>query len=129
MDIPQICLIFAALMLVFSKMPLAMAQHRSGGYDNALPRQQQQRLTGWGQRALAAHQNMFEAFPLFAAAVLSAQYQELAAATLNTLALVFCGARVAYQIFYLANLAMLRSLAWIIGFGSCIALLVAPLTR
>lgn len=64
------CLLFAALMLVLTKAPVAWAQQRTGRYDNHDPRAQQRELTGFGARALAAHQNTIEAFPLFAAGVL-----------------------------------------------------------
>lgn len=47
----------------------AMAEEGGGRYDNHHPRAQQARLTGFGARALAAHLNSIEAFPLFAAGV------------------------------------------------------------
>ena len=58
-------------MILVTKAPVALAQSKEGrGYDNRNPRVQQSRLTGFGARALAAHQNMIEAFPVFAAGVL-----------------------------------------------------------
>ncbi|WP_335598963.1 MAPEG family protein, partial [Halopseudomonas sp.] len=58
------------------KSRLPLRRGRSGkGYDNAHPRAQQAALTGWGARALASHQNMIEAFPLFAAGVLVVRYR------------------------------------------------------
>jgi uncharacterized MAPEG superfamily protein len=91
MTFPLWCLFVAALMLVLTKMPVAVAMHRSSakGYDNRHPRAQQAALTGWGARALAAHQNMFEAFPLFAAGVLVAHSSSLHGSTIDLLAGVF----------------------------------------
>ena len=61
-----------ALLPYFSKIPVAIAMHRNGGYDNRHPRQQQAQLTGFGARALAAHQNAFEALIIFGIAMSTA---------------------------------------------------------
>jgi uncharacterized MAPEG superfamily protein len=128
MSFPLWCLFFAALMLVLTKIPVAIAMARidGRGYDNRHPRDQQAALRGWGARALAAHQNMFEAFPLFAAGVLVTQVTQVQGATVDVLAGVFVVARVLYTVLYLINQHALRSLVWIIGFASCLALLLAP---
>lgn len=126
MSIAELCLLLAALMLVGSKIPLAKAQNDAGGYDNRRPREQQAALTGWGARALAAHQNLLEAFPLFAAGVLLAEFKGAPQGSVDAVAVAFVAARVLYQIFYLADRAKLRSLSWVIGYGCSIALLLAP---
>ncbi|WP_304638557.1 MAPEG family protein [Pseudomonas sp.] len=128
MTFPLWCLFVAALMLVLTKMPVAVAMHRSSakGYDNRHPRAQQAALTGWGARALAAHQNMFEAFPLFAAGVLVAHSSSLHGSTIDLLAGVFVLMRVIYTACYLANWHALRSLSWITGFLCCLGLLLSP---
>lgn len=128
MTFPLWCLFVAALLLVLTKMPVAVAMQRSSakGYDNRHPRAQQAALTGWGARALAAHQNMFEAFPLFAAGVLVAHSSSLHGSTIDLLAGVFVLTRVLYTVCYLANWHALRSLSWIIGFLSCLGLLLSP---
>lgn len=131
MSFPLWCLFFAALMLVFTKIPVAMAMARSSdkGYDNAHPRAQQQQLTGWGARAMAAHANMFEAFPLFAAAVLVVQVSGSIGMLANVLAGLFIVARVLYTLLYLADRPTLRSLVWGVGFVSCLIMLVLPAMR
>jgi uncharacterized MAPEG superfamily protein len=128
MTFPLWCLFFAALMLVLTKMPVAVAMQRSSekGYDNRHPRAQQAALTGWGARAMAAHNNMFEAFPLFAAGVLVAQVTNLHGSLIDLLAGIFIVSRIAYTLLYLADLHALRSLSWIIGFGCCLGLLLSP---
>lgn len=128
MTFPLWCLFVAALLLVLTKVPVAMAMARSDGrgYDNRHPRAQQAALTGWGARALAAHTNMFEAFPLFAAGVLVTQVTNMHGSTVDVLAGVFIVARVLYTVLYLADVHVLRSLVWMVGFAVCLALLLMP---
>ena len=56
MNILIICLFIAMLLPYLAKMPVAVAMAKLGGYDNAHPRAQQAKLTGFGARALAGHQ-------------------------------------------------------------------------
>ena len=60
-------LIAAVIITVGSKAPLALAQAKTGHYDNKNPRAQQAKLEGWGARAAAAHANGWEALPIFLA--------------------------------------------------------------
>ncbi|WP_339664309.1 MAPEG family protein [uncultured Pseudomonas sp.] len=131
MSFPLWCLFFAALMLVLTKAPVVVAMARSGekGYDNSHPRAQQNALTGWGARAMAAHANMFEAFPLFAAAVLVVQVTGTIGTLANVLAGLFIVARILYTLLYLADRATLRSLVWGVGFISCLVMLLLPAMR
>ena len=94
-------------------------------FNNADPRAWLARQEGFRHRANAAQLNAFEAFPLFAAAVLVAAYLHAPQARLNMLALGFIGARVAYLVFYLANIAVLRSLAWLAGVVCVVGIFVA----
>lgn len=124
MSIPVLCLIFSALMILFTKVPVAMAMAEDGGYDNRHPRAQQARLTGFGARALAAHQNMIEAFPVFAAGLLLALWAEADPFWTSALALAFIAARVVYTILYLGDFPVLRSLSWGVGFAASLGLMV-----
>jgi uncharacterized MAPEG superfamily protein len=45
--------------------------------------------------------------------------------TANLLALIFVAARVAHGVCYIADLATLRSLVWLIGFGCSVGLFVS----
>lgn len=124
MQIAIACLVFSALMLVLTKVPLAVAMNREGrGYDNRNPRQQQARLEGFGARALAAHQNMFEAFPIFTAGVLVALVSGADGAWLPGLSLAFVIARVAYSVCYWVDLPTLRSVFWVIGYAASLGLM------
>lgn len=109
------CLFIAALLPLLAKGPVAFAMNKLGGYNNNHPREQQSKLTGFGARALAAHQNAFESFIIFAPAVLIAIATQHTGENIALLAIVHVGARVAYNIFYLMNIDKPRSLVWFIA--------------
>lgn len=94
-------------------------------FDNRLPREWLARQSGWRARAHAAQLNGFEAFPLFAAAVLVAQQTGAPQARVDALALAFVAARLLYVGAYVADVAWLRSLVWMVGIGSAVAIFVA----
>lgn len=121
------CIVAAWAVVYLTKMPIALAMHRAGGYDNHHPRAQQATLTGWGARALAAHLNGFETFAPFAAAVLVAHVAGAPTRLVTGLALLFVVARLAYVACYLADLSSLRSAVWGVGFLATVGLFLAPL--
>lgn len=105
---------------------LATVAAKAGArFDNRNPRAWLAQQSGYRARANAAQLNGFEAFPLFAAAVIVAHLTDAPQARVDTLAMVFIAARVAHLAFYLADLATLRSLAWFAGIGSAVAIFVA----
>jgi len=81
------------------------------------------------QRANAAHLNAFEAFAPFAAGVVLAQLAEVGQATIAMLAVACIVLRVLHGVFYLADMALARSLAWVGGYGCVIALLALAAMR
>ncbi|RPI13282.1 MAG: hypothetical protein EHM60_09580 [Lysobacterales bacterium] len=91
-------------------------------FDNANPRDWLAGQTGFRRRANAAQLNGFEAFPLFAAGVIIAHLAGAPQPRIDLLALVFVVARVLYLGAYLADRSALRSLLWLVGFGSAVAL-------
>lgn len=121
--------IAAAYLLVFLPRVFVMAGQakRPEGYDNANPRDQQQKLEGWARRAHAAHNNAFEGFAPFAAAVLVAHVAGADAGWTNQLAIAYCGLRVLYTLAYVGDFAAVRSLVWLASFGATIALFALPL--
>ncbi|MNB68266.1 MAPEG family protein [compost metagenome] len=129
MSIPFWCVFISALLIYIARMPVGKAMKEQGGYNNHLPRQQQAQLTGYGARALAAHQNSIEAFMLFAVAVLMAHTTQTAGWLIDTLAIVFVIARLFYLWFYLADLPKLRSLVWIVGVLCSLLLMISPTFR
>jgi len=129
MSISFWCVFVSALLIFVARMPVAKAMKEQGGYDNHLPRQQQTQLTGFGARALAAHQNSFEAFLLFAVGVLMAHTTQTQGWLIDGLAIVFVIARVIYLLCYWADLAWQRSLVWFVGFVCSLLLMVSPTFR
>jgi uncharacterized MAPEG superfamily protein len=121
MTIALYCVLAAGL------LPYAATLTAKGGarFDNRNPRSWLAAQTGWRARAHAAQLNSFEAFPLFAAAVLVAEYLHAPQARLDTLALVFVGARVAYLLAYVADLHLVRSVVWFVGIGSAVAIFLS----
>ena len=84
-------------------------------FDNANPRAWLANLEGFRARAVAAQLNCFEAFPLFAAAVIIAYARGASQGTIDVLAIAFIALRIVYVALYLANLATLRTLVWLAG--------------
>ena len=92
------------------------------GFDNNNPRGALATLSGWRSRANFAQANQFEAFPLFAAAVLFALYHHAPEHPLNLLCLAVVALRVIYGFLYMADKASLRSLVWFISLLCTISL-------
>ncbi|MDO6426383.1 MAPEG family protein [Thalassotalea sp. 1_MG-2023] len=109
------CLLIALLLPFIAKLPVAIAMHKLGGYNNKAPRSQQAKLTGFGARALAAHQNAFESVIIFAPAVILAIATNHTGELIQQLAVAHIVARMFYHILYLANISTLRSIIWGIG--------------
>lgn len=110
-----ICLFIALLLPFIAKLPVAIAMHKLGGYNNNHPRNQQDKLTGFGARALAAHQNSFESAIIFAPAILLAIATNHTGELIQQLAITHIVARVLYNALYLYNKGTLRSLVWAVG--------------
>ena len=124
-----LCLFIACLLPYLSKIPLVIIMNRQPkGYDNHEPRTQAASLTGFGARALAAHQNSFESLIIFSSAVLTALATQHTSTTIQVMAMVHIISRCVYHVFYLLNWASLRSFIWAIGIimslsimGSCLS--------
>ncbi|MEY3182215.1 MAG: hypothetical protein RLZ35_200 [Pseudomonadota bacterium] len=88
------------------------------GFDHHKPRIYVATLSGWRQRAYWVHENSYEIFPFFIAAVFIAQ--QVAGAThqssIDKTCVFFVVSRIAYAIAYLKDKAMLRSSLWTLGF-------------
>lgn len=127
MTTPFICVLVAYLLIYVPKVPLSAAMaKRPEGYDNKHPRTQQAKLEGWGARARAAHENGFEAFGGFAAAVVVAHLAGASDYRASVLSIAFVVARALYIAAYLANQDYLRSAIWGIGLLCTLALFGLP---
>jgi uncharacterized MAPEG superfamily protein len=126
--IPMLCLPIGFALVYLPKIPLSMAMARQPeGYDNASPRDQQAKLTGWGRRAAAAHANGFESFPAFAAGVLATQVTGANPKWAAIFAVTYVVMRVLYTVAYLAGIAPLRSAIWTTGFAATVGLMILPI--
>lgn len=116
--------VLAAAILPYATVGIAKAL---GSYDNANPRAADS-YKGRALRAHSAHANGFEAFPLFAVAVLVASGASARAAfpLLDDLALSWVLVRVAYTAAYLGDQPSLRSVVWMLGLGLSIAIFTLP---
>jgi uncharacterized MAPEG superfamily protein len=83
-------------------------------------------LTVAGQRAARALANMQEALPVFLALALMNMIVTPAAGLAVTGATVFLIARAVYVAFYVAGLAVVRTLVWVVGWVG-LAMMIVPL--
>ena len=119
MTIAYWCVLAAGLMpYLFT----AIAKATGGRFDNRTPREWQSRLQGMPARAHAAHLNAFEAFPLFAVAVIIAQLRDASQDRIDQLAIAFVLLRLAFGFIYMAGFPRLRSAVWALAFACAIAL-------
>ncbi len=129
MNIPFFCVFLAYLSVYVPKFAIARSQARlPGGYDNNNPRDQLAKLDEEGRRGLAAHNNAFESFPMFAAAVILATLAKVPLDTVEPLCAVHVVARYLYPFAYIAGKGSLRSAIWGIGFFAAMALFVLAFT-
>ena len=107
-------------------MPYVATVIAKGGrrFDNRAPRDWLAKQEGFRKRANAAQMNSFEAFPFFAAAVITAHVLNGPQSLVDTLALVFVAARIAYLACYLADKSALRSLVWFVGLAMTVTIFI-----
>lgn len=112
--------------LIAAVLPVLFAAlSKTGGMDNHAPRAAQAGLHGWRQRAHWAQQNSWEAFPVFAAAVMVAFLNLVPQQRMDVAAAVFVLARLAYGVCYVMDWPTARSLVWTVGYGAVIYLFLA----
>jgi uncharacterized MAPEG superfamily protein len=132
MTIANTCVLIAAFLPIatvgMAKASTARKRRSEGGYDNNNPREWTAKLGGWQARAAAAQANGFEALPLFAFAVLAAQFAQLPQGRTDQMAMAFIGARLVYTAMYLGNQGSLRSLVWFVGQALAIAIMAPTLS-
>lgn len=115
------CVIIAILMPVLFT---GLAKF-TGGFrpkDNHNPRAYLDKLSGWRQRSNWAQQNTFESIPGFMAAVVIAHQMGGNQDNIDMLAISYIVIRVIYGALYIADIALLRSVAWGAGVACIIGL-------
>ncbi|KAF1053529.1 MAG: hypothetical protein GAK43_01366 [Stenotrophomonas maltophilia] len=105
-----------------------IAKFIGGGFgprQNHDPRTFLSGLEGYRKRAHNFQLNSFEVTPAFAVAVLVAHLVGNASpSTVDTLAIAWVTSRLLYLLFYLADLALLRSIIWFVGMALIAAFFV-----
>ena len=122
MPIAYWCVLIAAL------LPIVWVSYAKMGVesDNRYPREDYENLPPAKRRAYAAHQNAYENFPFFAAAVIIAITMGASINTVNWLAMAYVVVRLAHGLLYINNQSSLRSLAYSLGLLLNIAIFVLP---
>ena len=105
---------------------IGLAKGWGGGFDNSKPRDPTFYQEPLRARALAAHQNGWEAFPFFAAAVLLAEMRHGPQGIVNGLAIAFVLLRTVYVAMYVANKPTPRSTVWLCAFAVNLAIFFMP---
>ncbi len=130
MSILLTCLAIALLMPYLAKAPLIIAMAREGsGYDNKHPREQQARLTSFGARAHAAHENSFESLIVFTPCLLAVIATGQTGGMASYAAIGYLLARAVYLLCYWLNWDRLRSTVWLLSMIACGVLLAQAWPR
>jgi uncharacterized MAPEG superfamily protein len=125
MTLADLCLLGAVVIIIATiAIPKVMAR---GAFDNAKPRDPDFYKDPFRARALWAHQNGIESFPLFAAAVILAEMRGVHQPVVDGLAAAFLIVRIAYVAAYLGDKPRLRSAVFGVGFAVTLAIFFTPL--
>jgi uncharacterized MAPEG superfamily protein len=102
----------AAILVYFPYMVTAYGRFKVG-FDPSAPRALFDKLPDYAKRASWAHQNSWEVFVLYVAAVMMVCVSGKASDSTDLTAVVFLVSRFLFSIFYILNLPWLRSPAWL----------------
>jgi len=114
--------------LISALLPVVCACIAKAGFkrfDNNNPRDWLAAQDGFRRRANAAQGNSWEAFSIFAVAVLTAIQTGAPQDRVDALAVVFILARVAFIVCYVADRASIRTFVWTVGLVASLALFVS----
>lgn len=124
MTIALCCVLFGGLLPILCA---GLAKYGATDFDNSRPREWFEKQSGWRKRADAAQRNGWEAFPLFAVAVLVAATQGANTGALDALALAWIALRLAYVWAYVSDRPSLRSALFAAALLVTLAIFTAPL--
>lgn len=119
--------IYAMMMACILPFVFAITAKVLGGFkdaDNANPRAFLAQTTGKASYANAVQANSFESLPMFLSAVLLAIYCFVPQVVINGLAWLYVFIRIGFGICYIYNIALLRSILWVLSMA-CIFMLFA----
>ena len=101
--------------LIFTGVGGALRKKEFGAVDNHHPRIQQARATGAAARAIGAASNGWESLAVFAPAVLFAFLSAPTSTLAPTLAIAWIAIRLVHGTLYVADVATLRTLSFVLG--------------
>jgi uncharacterized MAPEG superfamily protein len=127
MTIAEWCVFANVMLYLLTIAPIKWIGFRQ--FDNSNPRDPKFYDEPLRARAWAAHQNGIETFPLFAMAVLLAEFRGSPQNLVNELAVLFLIVRVAYVFTYLGDRPTLRSILWAVGFAINVGIFFLPMIR
>lgn len=118
MTLPLWALIGAVLLpYIIAGITAIYRTRQFGSVDVKYPRVQAAKLEGVGARAVGAQANAWEALAVFAPAVILAHVAGADAGQAAFAAGIFLLARVLHLVAYLADVAPVRTLCFVVGFG------------
>ncbi|NVK42755.1 MAG: MAPEG family protein [Oceanospirillaceae bacterium] len=97
-----------------------MRARQFGAFDNHNPRGQQAQLSGAGARVQAAQANAWEALMVFGSSCFIGYASGVPLDSLSLVAMVFLVCRILHAVFYIADLAALRSLIFGVASACCL---------
>jgi uncharacterized MAPEG superfamily protein len=116
------CILAAAILPALSGFPAKLDRD----FDNARPRDPDFWRDGFRARAAGAMNNGFEAFPLFAVAVIVGLWQGGSEPAVDALAVGWLVARIGFTLAYWADRPTLRSILWTVAFALAVAIFLTP---
>ena len=117
-----LCSIVAAAALIYFPYLVVAAGRFQVGYEMGAPRGMFDKLPDYAKRASWAHDNAWESFALYVPAALMGYVVTLPAQQVIGSVIVYLVARVAYALFYILNIPILRSLSWALSISSIFSL-------
>ena len=127
MTVAEWCVFGTLMLYLLTVVSVKWIGFRS--FDNSRPRDPAFYADPLRARALGAHQNGIEAFPLFAIAVLLAEFRGGPQRPIDELAVLFLIVRIAYVFTYVGDRPTLRSILWNLGFAINLAIFFIPAIR
>ena len=124
MSIAILCVFFASLLPVIFVGYAKITGGFKTGKHNSTPREFLAGLEGKSFRARCAHDNSWENFAPFAAAVILAMNMGVKQQSVDILAVSFIIARIGYGLSYIYDKHILRSLIYFLGLSCTAALFI-----
>lgn len=121
-------LIYVAILLAVIWVPYILAHIAQVGPAKALSYPDPVEMPAWAARLKRAHYNLVENIPLFAVAVLAAEFRNVHTATTAACAAIFFWARVAHPVATVAAVWGTRTAAFAVGWAAVIVYLFVVLT-